>query len=97
MGSYRLSKAAERDLRELYRYGVLTFGLAAADRYYDGLEERFEEIAKHPRLYQAVDAIRPGYRCSVYGVHSLYYRETPEGVAIVRILRGQDPDKALVD
>jgi len=79
MGKYRLSEAAENDLRELYRYGVLTFGLTVADRYYDSLIKRFEEIAEHPRLYQAVDAIRPGNRRSVCGVHSLYYRETRGG------------------
>jgi len=77
--------------------GVLTFGLTAADRYYDCLIERFEEIAEHPRMYQAVNAIRPGYRRSVYGVHSVYYRETPEGVTIVRVLRGQNPEEALPD
>ncbi len=97
MGKYSLSEAAENDLRALYRYGVLTFGLAVADRYYDGLIERFEEIAEHPRLYQTVDAIRPGYRRSVCNVHSLYYRETPEGVMIMRILRGQNPEEAVPD
>ena len=97
MGSYELSEAAEDDLRELYRYGILTFGLAVADKYYDGLISRFEEIAEHPRLYQAIDAIRHGYRRSVYGVHSLYYRITPEGVTIIRILRGQNPEDALPD
>lgn len=97
MGKYKLSEAGENDLRALYRYGVLTFGLAVADKYYDGLIERFEEIVEQPRLYQAVDAIRPGYRRSVFGVHSLYYRETPEGVMIVRILRSQNPKEALPD
>jgi toxin ParE1/3/4 len=97
MGSYKLSEAAEDDLRELYRYGVLTFGPAVADKYYDGLISRFEEIAERPRLYQAIDAIRHGYRRSVCGVHSLYYRITPEGVTIMRILRGQNPEDALPD
>ena len=97
MGNYNLSKAAENDLRALYRYGVLTFGLAMANKYYDGLIERFEDIAEQPRLYQAVDTIRPDYRRSVFGVHSLYYRETSEGVTIVRILRSQNPREALPD
>ncbi len=46
MGSYKLSEAAEDDLRELYRYGVLSFGPVVADKYYDGLISRFEEIAE---------------------------------------------------
>jgi toxin ParE1/3/4 len=97
MGKYRLSEAAENDLRVLYRYGVSTFGLTAADQYYDNLIERLQDISDQPQLYQAVDAIRPGYRRSVFGVHSLYYRETPEGVLIVRILRSQNPHSALPD
>lgn len=41
MGRYKLSGDAKEDLRRIYRYGVLTFGEAQADRYYDALFERF--------------------------------------------------------
>ena len=37
MGSYRLSDAALADLDRIYEYGILTFGLQQADKYYDGL------------------------------------------------------------
>ncbi len=97
MVKYKLSEPAEDDLRELYRYGVLTFGLDIADEYYDCLVSRFEEIAEHPELYQAVDYSLPGYRRTVCGVHSIYYRMTAEGIIIMRILRSQNPVNALPD
>lgn len=97
MVKYKLSESAEDDLRELYHYGVITFGLDVADEYYDCLVLRFEEIASHPKLYQTVDYIRPGYRRSVCGVHSIYYRMTDEGIIVMRILRSQNPENALPD
>lgn len=92
MASYSLSFAAEEDIRRLYRFGIETFGLSQADQYYDELFERFERIAASPRLYSAVDHIRPGYRRSVYGVHSIYYVIEEDGVRIMRLLSREDPD-----
>jgi toxin ParE1/3/4 len=51
---------------------------------------RFEELAENPRLWQAVGHIRPGYRRSVYGRHSIYYRIAPDTIVIMRILGRQD-------
>jgi toxin ParE1/3/4 len=45
MESYRLSADAEEDIRRLYRYGILNFGLAQADSYFDGLFARFDQLA----------------------------------------------------
>ena len=95
MERYRLSKDAEDDLRRLYRHGVLTFGLAQADRYFDALFERFDELAENPLLYRAVDEIRPGYRRSVYGAHAIYYRINAGLVEIMRILSRENPDAQL--
>jgi toxin ParE1/3/4 len=91
MASYRLSEKADEDLSQLYEYGVIHYGQDRADRYYDGLIERFEQLAENPRLYPAVDHIRPGYRRSVYGRHSIYYRIDQDEIVIVRILGQQDP------
>ncbi|HBC06429.1 MAG TPA: type II toxin-antitoxin system RelE/ParE family toxin [Rhodospirillaceae bacterium] len=96
MASYRLSLAAEDDLARLYRRGITEFGLAQADRYFDGLIARFDRIAGDPSLYAAVDHIRPGYRRSVYGTHSVYYRIEGRGVEIMRVL-GREDVMALVE
>ena len=77
----------------MYEYGILHYGQERADRYYNGLRERCEALAENPRLWQAVDHIRPGYRRSVYGRHSIYYRIDPDAIVIMRILGRQDPQQ----
>ena len=74
MASYRLSDRALKDLDRLYEHGILSFGLSLADEFYDGLIARFQAIADQPSLYPASDDIREGYRRSVCGAHSIYFR-----------------------
>lgn len=96
MAEYRLSRSADQDFFDIYVYGAQTFGVRQAETYAAGMQRRFQEIADTPRRYQAVDAIRSGYRRSVYGAHAIYYREEGEGVLIARILRGQDLGAAFI-
>jgi len=90
MASYRLSERADEDFESIYMYGLINFGSLQADVYADGMEDRFKQIADQPQLYPAVDHIKPGYRLSVYGSHSIYYRVDDGVVLIVRILRNQN-------
>ena len=92
MANYRINEDAKADLQRIYRRGVLEFGEAQADRYFDALFDRFEEIAEQPLQYQAVDDIREGYRRSVCGVDSIYYCIVDNKVEIMRILGQQDID-----
>lgn len=48
MASYRLTEKADEDLSRLYEYGIIHYGQERADRYYDGLIERFEELNRTP-------------------------------------------------
>lgn len=90
MGSYKLTEDAKEDLRRIYRYGVKEFGQAQADLYYDALFRHFEQIADNPYLFQAVDYIRKGYRRSVCGTDSVFYRIVDDTVEIISILSRQD-------
>lgn len=67
MANYRISEHAKADLNRIYRRGVREYGEVLADQYYDAFFDRFEQLAKRPHLYQAVDDIREGYRRSVCG------------------------------
>jgi toxin ParE1/3/4 len=73
-------------------YRISEYGDALADQYYDAFFDRFEELAEQPYLYQAVDEIREGYRRSVCGVDSTYYRVKGDTVEIMAILGQQDLD-----
>ncbi len=90
MASYRLSNEAKNDLINIATYGDQNFGIAQSDAYRDQLKAHFSKLADQPELYMAVDHIRKGYRRSVCGVHSIYYRIEEQGVLIVRVLRAQD-------
>jgi len=96
MGKYRLSKAAEEDLIGIALFGDEHFGVAQSNRYREQLKQRFSALAEQPFLYPAVDHIRKGYRRSVCGVHSIFYRIDGKAVAIMRILKNQDPEKQLL-
>ena len=93
MAIYRISEDAKADLRRIYRRGIREYGEALADQYYDAFFDRFEELAEQPYLYQTVDEIREGYRRSVCGVDSIYYRVECGIVEIMAILGQQDVDE----
>ena len=90
MASYRLTKNAKEDLKRIYRRGLMQFGKARVDKYLDAFFNRFEQIAQQPLLYQTVDDIREGYRRSVCGVDSIYYRVDGKAVEIMAIIGQQD-------
>mgnify|MGYP005999367191 CR=1 FL=1 len=93
MRNYRLSKKAEIDLLDIAIHGDREFGIAQSDKYRDKLKKQFSLIGSSPLHYSSVDHIRVGYRRSVCGVHSIYYKIGNDGVSeIVRILRGQSTD-----
>ncbi|MEQ8390151.1 MAG: type II toxin-antitoxin system RelE/ParE family toxin [Thalassospira sp.] len=76
----------------MYRYGIETFGQQQADVYFDALFEQFDKIALSPAIYQAIDAIRLGYRRCIFGAHTIYYRTDENSVHIMRILGREKPD-----
>ena len=90
MGVYRLSANAESDLYRIWLYGVQNFGEARADQYYNTFFERFEKLAQNPYSYPAVEHIREGYRRSVCGSDSIYYRIVGDDIEIMNILGRQD-------
>ena len=95
MAVYDLSEAALKDIDRLYEYGILNFGLNQANKYYDALFARFQQLAETPQLYPAVDHISEGYRLSIFKAHSIYYRITDNGVFIVRLLGREEIAKEL--
>ena len=94
MPKYRLTQKAEHDLLNIASYGIEQFGVERSRQYYNKLKQRLDKLAEQPELYPLVEHVRKGYRRSVCGVHSIYYRIDQESVEIVRVLGRQDPTKA---
>ena len=95
MGIYKLSEDAKNDLIRIHQHGVIKFGEAQADKYYLAFFERFEQLAEQPYLYPSVDYIREGYRRSVCGTDSIYYRMNGDTVEIMNVLGQQDINETL--
>jgi len=95
MRNYRLAEAAKEDLIRIAQYGDENFGFKQSDQYRDQLEKRFSVLANTPLLFPAIDHIRQGYRRSVCGVHSIYYRIEGKSVVIIRVLGRENPETAL--
>ena len=96
MASYKLSEQAKEDLRRIYFRGLEQFGEAQADKYYYAFFEQFDKIAHHPFQYQSVDHIREGYRRSVCGADSIFYRiGDSQSVEIIAIIGRQDVQTCL--
>lgn len=83
---YRLSPAAERDLEDIWRYTHEHWGPAQAERYLDALVAAFDALAEAPDSAPACEHIRPGYRRRGVERHVIYFRATPYGIAVVRVL-----------
>lgn len=93
MPSYKLSVQAKEDLIRIYQFGIIKFGQAQADIYLDALFDHFEIIAQRPLAFEAIDHIRPGYRRSVCGIESVFYRVSNQTTEIMAIIGKQDLDQ----
>lgn len=97
MANYRVSNNAQDDLQRIWRWGLEQFGEAQADAYFNKLIERFEVLAAEPYLAPAVDDIRAGYRRSVCGADSIYYRIDQGFIEIMAVLGRQDSHTHLIE
>ena len=95
MSEYRLSNVAKEDLIRIHNYGTGKFGIRQADKYFESFFECFEKIAQRPFSFESVDFVRQGYRRSVCGSDSIYFRVNREAVEIMAIVGRQDLESIL--
>ena len=60
----------------------------AADRFHNDLEKTFQHLAQHPLLGRGRPELAPDLRSFPHRQHVIFYRPTPRGVHIVRVLHG---------
>ena len=86
---WRVSRRATADMEAIAYYTEERWGLAQALRYVDDIEARFAELARLPKSGRAAADVLSGLRASPLGSHVIYYRETLDGILIVRVLHGR--------
>lgn len=97
MGRYILSNVAKEDLIRIHHYGVKTFGVAQADKYFESFFNYFDIIAQRPFSFESIDYIKTGYRRCVCGSDSIYFKVNIDIVEIMAIVGRQDLKRILND
>ncbi|WP_204345575.1 type II toxin-antitoxin system RelE/ParE family toxin [Psychroserpens algicola] len=95
MAEFRISNTAKEDLIRIHHYGVNTFGITQADKYYNSFFDYFKIIAQRPFSFESVDYIKKGYRRCVCGSDSIFFKINGEIIEIMTIIGKQDLDHIL--
>jgi toxin ParE1/3/4 len=86
MPDYRLSRSAERDLIDIWRYTYRHWGKQQANHYTRLIKTMCAHLAEVPQQAPGCGHIRPGYRQRNVEHHVIYFRQTHYGIAVIRIL-----------
>ncbi len=83
---FRLSIAADQDVRDIHTFGTLSFGERQADSYLKALMKEFEFVGANPRASRERREINPPVRVHVTGSHLIIYSIDERGAFILRIM-----------
>ena len=87
MPTVRRTAQADEDLIDIWVY-IAQDNPNAADHLLDEFESKFALLAGQPRLGAARSDIAPGLRHFPAGNYLILYRETDDGIEVVRVVHG---------
>lgn len=90
MCKYQINIQAEEDIKRIFEYGLIRFGLIQADKYYHMLFECFNKIASNPLLFPDATHYKKGYRYCVCGVDTIFYRINADYIEIMASIGKQN-------
>lgn len=83
---YELTARADRELLDLYLYGVGEFGFRQAEDYLLGLRRTFDILAEQPQLGRTAPEIGRNVRRHRHGSHVILYEPAVRGALILAIV-----------
>jgi toxin ParE1/3/4 len=86
MAKLEITAAADRDLKDIYRYTFQEHGERQADGYLEGLDDCFRRLAEHPMIARSAARLRSGYRRFEYGAHVVFFVRIDGGIRVIRVL-----------
>ena len=86
MSVFRVSVAAQTDIRKIGRYTQNTWGAAQRRLYLTGLNDKFDRIAEKPELEPERRDFEPPVHIQHYQKHLIVYVVDDASVLIVRVL-----------
>ncbi|MBO2588851.1 type II toxin-antitoxin system RelE/ParE family toxin [Shewanella algae] len=95
---YKLSNLAADDFAGIYLYTLQAFGPHQADCYTEDLENTFGLLSRSPNIGRTCQDIAEGLLRHDHQRHAIFYRKTPQGIFVIRILHQQmEPMKHFSD
>lgn len=96
MAEIDFTHEAERDLINIFLYGIEHFGPVHAERYLETINAKIEIAAEHPDFGTDYGFVVGGVRRYEAVSHAVYYRSTRTGILVLRVLHGRmDPARHL--
>lgn len=87
MTKFRLSVAADADMRNIAKYTLKRWGRAQRDAYISEMFGAFSRLAERPQIASNIDGIRDGYKKFPQGSHMIYFRNSDShSIEIIRVL-----------
>ena len=87
MKRFKLSAAADIDLRKIAEYTLKQWGEPKRNAYISELFEAFGKLATSPNIATNAENIRIGYRKFPQGSHVIFFRTSDShGIEIIRVL-----------
>jgi toxin ParE1/3/4 len=83
---FRLSPAAQKDVDAIFDYTADRWGPDQAESYLARIMILCGELATAPHRAPECAHIRDGYRRQIAAEHVIYFKPTPYGIAVIRIL-----------
>lgn len=78
---------ARSDLAEIWDY-IADDNETRADAFVDLIDQKFQELARHPNMGRSRDELEEGLRSFPLARYVIFYRVIPGGVEIIRVLHG---------
>jgi toxin ParE1/3/4 len=87
-----VTKNANRDIEQVYLFGITNYGLSEADKYIDGINNKITALLNTPFLgtkYISLSSkLKSTYKV-YYKSHIIFYQITQKQIVILAVLRGE--------
>ena len=86
MSRVTLTPMAKADLADIWDFTFARWGMGQAEKYVRDLWAAIEKQVTHLANSIDIGDVRPGYRKVNAGSHVIFFKMTPGGIDVVRIL-----------
>jgi toxin ParE1/3/4 len=86
MSRITLTPKAKADLDDIWDFTFARWGMGQAEKYVRGLWAAMEKQLSDLANSTDIGDVRPGYRKVRAGSHVIFFKVTPDGIDVVRIL-----------